>query len=573
MSVTELPGMATLSGGEPSCISTGYEGKKLGAFYTPDAVAQVLANWAVRDPTSVILDPSYGGCSFLRAACATLKRRGSSRPERQIFGIDIDPSAEDYSSELIAAGSALDQFLKKDFFETTLEDFGERPFDVILGNPPYIRYHSIPKELQERAQERLSAFGISISGRASYWAFFLLYSMQLLRAGGRLAMILPGALLHTDYAVQVRDLLIKHFERVTIYLLQERIFTGTEEESVIVCAEGAHIANKEVRIGSVATASELEDGLDNLNERTRALDSNDADGGWLRTLVNQETLDLYDHCSSSSSVIRLGQWVNSRIGVVTGNNSYFVMSKKEWELREIPKAFLSPIIKRPAYMNGLVVRDKDLEPLTNKGGNLLLLNVSRNAVKSGPLKKYLDQGEENGVHLAQKCQSRTPWYSVPHTYVPEAFIPCMAATWPRLIVNRSAYTCTNNILRLSWKGDTRPAADWMRLALGSLSSLCQLSAEFVGRSYGGGVIKVEPTELKRLVVPLVPQDSVKTLFQRVDALLRKNRVQEATSAVDSTLFNLSSKKARTELGMLQAARNKLFLRRRQHRRGATKVIT
>jgi hypothetical protein len=136
-----------------------------------------------------------------------------------------------------------------------------------------------------------------------------------------------------------------------------------------------------------------------------------------------------------------------------------------------------------------------------------------------------------------------------------------------LIVNKSDYTCTNNIIKLSWKS-RRLASDWTRLALGSLSTLCQLSAELVGRSYGGGVLKLEPTELTRLVIPLLPTDMIESLAKQVDDLICQGNFNEATTVVDKALMIIHPKLSTKSLELLCAARKKLFLRRRQHRRDA-----
>lgn len=149
----------------------------------------------------------------------------------------------------------------------------------------------------------------------------------------------------------------------------------------------------------------------------------------------------------------------------------------------------------------------------------------------------------------------------------------MSASWPRVIVNRSHYTCTNNILRLSWKnGGERSSLDWLRLALGTLSTLSQLSAELVGRSYGGGVLKVEPTELGSLVVPLIPLENTSKLADRVDSLLRKGRSSEATELVDLTLLHNGIGLTQYDLKQIWDARNLLFSRRRRHRNDAEAIL-
>lgn len=558
-------------GEDISLPSQGDENGNLGIFYTREDVAQILTDWAILDKDATLLDPSYGGCAFLNAALATLYRRGNPQPGGQIYGVDIDPKAKSYLKDLFPAGAKSEQYVTGDFFDIDANHFGFL-FSSLVGNPPYVRYHDIPERLQKRAEERMKELGTQISGRSSYWAFFLIYSIQFLRPGGRLAMVLPGALLHTDYAVKVREIFTSHFEEVSIFLLQERIFDKTEEESVVVCAGGAGKPNKTIRVGTVSTVDDLRTALDHPEIWTRTLDGEQGDGGWLRALVDQNVLDFYDGVCDSSSVIRLGDWVTPRIGVVTGNNRFFILSQSEREKREIPEEFFVPVIKRPVYLSGLIARNSNFRWLKEKDKEYLLLSLPESMSEMpGALRSYIEQGINNEVHQAEKCKSRKPWYVVPQNYVPDAFMPCMSAAWPRLIVNRSTFTCTNNIIRLSWK-EERPAKDWLKLALGSLSTLTQLSAELVGRSYGGGVLKVEPTELSHLAIPLLPDVIVDQLAEKVNESLRGGNMAAATDAVDEALMTVGTSNSSVRLQQLRSARNKLFLRRRQHRRDATKIV-
>lgn len=546
--------------------------KSLAPFYTPHSVAQILTDWAVTRADALVLDPSYGGCAFLNAAFTTLTKRGSTQPERQIFGVDIDPSATNYLHDLLAAGAASQQYICRDFFELGRDNFGGQSFDAVVGNPPYVRYHSIPEKLQRKAKARLEEIGISISGRASYWAFFLLYSIHFLQDGGRLAMVLPGALLHTDYSSKVRELFKCRFEKVNIYLLQERIFDNTQEESVIICADGAGKKNRAVRVEYVSTVEDLSKAIAQVEYKAHVNGDESRDGGLLRALVADEVLEIYDELSDGPAVVRLGDWADTRIGIVTGNNGYFILSQDERKQTGIPERYFAPVIRRPAYVNGLVATDRDLKYLDKEGKPYLLLTPPENLSRAPKtLCKYIEQGEEKGVNLAWKCTSRDPWYIVPDAYVSEAIIPCMAASWARLIVNHSSYTCTNNIIRLSWR-ERRPAHDWTRLALGTLSSFCQLSAEFVGRSYGGGVLKLEPSELARLAIPLVPEDKARSLAKEVEAFLRQDKAAKATGAVDAALVETHKSLTHRKLKILRSARNKLFFRRRQHRNDAKRIV-
>lgn len=547
----------------------------LASFYTPREVAQVLADWAILDSRTTVMDPSFGGCAFLLAALERLQRLGNKKPGKQIYGVDIDPNTLPSTKPLLAAGATQKQFIISDFFDLRPEDLSCGLFGAALGNPPYVRYHDIPKELQEKAVARLKEFGIQISGRASYWAFFLLYAMQFLRPGGRLAMVLPGALLHTDYSVQVREALVRHFQDVAVLLLQERVFEKTEEESVLILAAGARAPHQTLHIGSVATVKKLQTAVNNIPAAARLLVKEVAtDGGWLRALVEPETIELYDRLAAGPSVIRMGDWVTPRIGVVTGNNDFFILSRTEQREKDLSDKYLVPIIRRPAYFTGLWVTDEDLHVFADNGNKTLLLAIMQIESKlPKAVQNYIRLGVKNGVHNAQKCRARTPWYVVPQTFVPPAFMQCMSAAWPRVVVNQSRYTCTNNILRLSWKrSGERSSLDWLRLALGTLSTLSQLSAELVGRSYGGGVLKVEPTELGFLVVPLIPLEDTERLAGQVDSLLRGNRLSEATELVDSVLISVGIGLTKSGLEQLRAARNSLFFRRRKHRNDTDAIL-
>jgi adenine-specific DNA-methyltransferase len=567
--------MESLNNATEKCNTPALEAsiEYLAAFYTPPHIAQILTDWVIVDAEDRVLDFSFGGCSFLNASLVTLQNLGAPHPGTQIFGVDIDPNAAAYLTDLYLAGASPEQYICRDFFQVDLTDFGGVPFSAVAGNPPYIRYHDIPEEFRKRAEARLQQFGIQISGRASYWAFFLLYAIHFLKPGGRLALVLPGAFIHTDYSLQVRELLAQHFEQVNICLLQERIFEGTEEESVIVCADGAGRPNKSVRIGTATTAEELKEVLSDLDNKTHVVKAEVSGQEWLRPLVNQDALNFYDQLSTGPKVIRLGDWLQARIGIVTGNNKYFILSNRARDEKQLPVEHFIPVIRRPAYLTGLTVRNKDLAFLAKKEKDYLLLNPPEAiSAMSNSLRNYIDEGERDGINLAQKCKARKPWYVVPHTAPPPAFMPCMVASWPRLMINKSNYTCTNNILKLTWK-EKRPNNDWLRIALGTLSTLTQLSAELVGRSYGGGVLKVEPTELTRLVIPLLSEERANQIIDKVDALLRKGKMLAATDIVDEALAGEIQVLKPRRIESLRGARNQLFLRRRKHRRDSERIMS
>ena len=80
---------------------SGEDAKSLGAFYTDNQVAEFLVWWGIRAGADTVLDPSFGGGVFLRAATKRLAAFGGS-PSAQVFGIELDPSVHERITTLLA---------------------------------------------------------------------------------------------------------------------------------------------------------------------------------------------------------------------------------------------------------------------------------------------------------------------------------------------------------------------------------------------------------------------------------------------------------------------------------------
>jgi adenine-specific DNA-methyltransferase len=66
--------------------------KARGAFYTPQPIAEYLADWAVEgNPSATVIDPTCGEAVFIEAAGRRLTELGASRQQlrEQVFGVDL----------------------------------------------------------------------------------------------------------------------------------------------------------------------------------------------------------------------------------------------------------------------------------------------------------------------------------------------------------------------------------------------------------------------------------------------------------------------------------------------------
>lgn len=213
--------------------------KKLGIFYTPLKLTEILCEWAIRDPSDLIFEPSFGGCGFLESSHQRLKQLRNEIPIKQLYGCDIDESAfQKYllPKYQIEDSLIMKRFKKDDFLNLTVNDFSVEGFSSVVGNPPYISYHKMSKEQRLSARLITKDLELSIDGRASLWAYFTLHSLSFLKKGGRLAFVLPGIFLHSNYSRIIREKISSKFNRAVVFQIGERLFSseGTEENTTIL---------------------------------------------------------------------------------------------------------------------------------------------------------------------------------------------------------------------------------------------------------------------------------------------------------------------------------------------------
>jgi adenine-specific DNA methylase len=101
---------------------------------------------------------------------------------------------------------------------------------------------------------------------------------------------------------------------------------------------------------------------------------------------------------------------------------------------------------------------------------------------------------------------------------------------PRIIVNETLATCTDTIHRLRCKA----GVDIRRLAACAYNSLSFALAEVTGRSYGGGVLELEPSEAENLLIPYDVAQNID--LNKLDELLRNNMPHKALDYCDQILL-------------------------------------
>lgn len=474
--------------------------KARGAFFTPAAIADFLAWWAVgNDSGAKVLDPTCGEAVFLLAAARQLRENGAdpAHLDQQVFGVDVHEHSLDQAMRLLEAEGLDAHLIVDDFFNLpTPAQLGcSLPeLDAVIGNPPFVRYQEHVGGARKRSASAALAQGVRLSGLASSWAALLVHACGFLKPEGRLAMVLPAELLTVHYAEPVRRWLRRRFAAVHLVLFERLQFADALEKVVLVVAQGSGGCDA-FSLYHVDDAADLRDlrPFDHFNVTPAA------EGKWTDLLLPIKHRQLFKRVAADGFA-SLGAYGAPELGTVTGANAYFALSestRRKNQLRDDQLARISP--PGTKHLRGLSFTPKDWSDLREADVPVWLLQPSVDD-SSDELGRYLEIGRQLGVHDAYKCRIREPWWRPSLVSPPDLFFTYMSHRYPRLVANSARVSFVNSMhgVRLR-KGTTAIAKH--ALPLLALNSVTMLGAELYGRSYGGGVLKMEPREAANLPVP------------------------------------------------------------------------
>jgi adenine-specific DNA-methyltransferase len=535
--------------------------KELGAFYTPPEMARVLTAWALRDSSDTALDPSFGGLVFLEAARDRLEHLGARHTEiaNQLYGIDLDDDAHRLARERDWLDLDPDNFVERDFFSVEPSELPS--IDALIGNPPYIRYQEFNGTAALARQVALRA-GVRLTRLASSWAPFVVHATSFVAPGGRFAQVLPGELMHAQYAQEVVKFLRREYKRVFVAVFEERVFPGALEDVVLLFADGRGAPGEaDVCVIPCTTLDDVENRLE-VADKSPGAQLASGQGRLLSQLVPVEAQLLYDQLSTASGVRRLGSIASVDIGIVTGANEFFVLTEAAAD--ELHPDLVTPAVTKAAQVAGAKLSIRDHRGLLKSGqrGLMLVADAAASTKALRSIRAHVARGEEMGLDERYKCRIREPWWAlpVPRQGAADLLLTYCSNEHPRLALNEAKVLSTNTIHGVRMSSDV----DAETLAAGFYNSLTLLSAELEGRSYGGGVLKLEPTEAERLLLPPLSSD-LAALLPAVDQAIRARDVEAAADLVDPVVLTPLGL-GTNEISVLRAARRQLHIRRKNRGR-------
>ncbi len=162
--------------------------KLRGGFYTPNTIASFILKWAFNGNKALdILEPSCGDGVFLREI------QNGNYKYNSITAVEIDEIEAKKAKEL---GLEKTKIIQTDFHKYCIDT--KEQFDVIIGNPPYIRYQYFNKEQQKHASEIFGRAILKYSKLTNAWVSFVVGSSLLLKKKGKIGFVIPAEILQVS---------------------------------------------------------------------------------------------------------------------------------------------------------------------------------------------------------------------------------------------------------------------------------------------------------------------------------------------------------------------------------------
>lgn len=429
------------------------------------------------------------------------------------IGVDID---EDRAREAYLRCSTRNlQVILNDALSPNT-DLGPKR-NMMLVNPPYSRSSrdNIPMQYRESIRKWAKDItGIDVPGDAGLYVYHLLIMHKWLAEDGVGVWLLPTTFLQTNYGKAVREYLTTNVQLLWLHIYNE---SATQFEKAIIATSIVAFKNckPDAKVDVKVTQGNSLEQPQTITKIPLESFHNNIDN-W-RKLVSSATSQQN---IQRVSQVRLSDLFDIKRGLATGANSFFVLKREEAREYGIPSIALRPVLPKSRYLNSLIIeKQEDGFPDVNPQLVLIDCDMQEEEIQRQypEFYKYLQRAKEkdkSGKAIVDRTlvKSRSPWYKQELRPSPMYLFTYMGrckANLPPLyfILNKSNAVALNTYILLypkPWLSDM--LKNDMSLTE-ELLRLLNTSAEIVSnqtRMYSGGLNKMEPNELKQLILPDLP---------------------------------------------------------------------
>lgn len=503
-------------------ITSASSEKLRGGFYTPEPIAEFILQWGINGSTNAdILEPSCGDGVFIERL-KNLKLKFNS-----ITAIELDEN----EAEKVEKITLTNKHVVNDDFHSYCNNTLQR-FDLIVGNPPYIRYQFFDKQQQIEAEDIFIRAGLTYSKLTNAWVSFVVGSSLLLKDnGGKIGFVLPAEILQVSFALQLRQFLAQFYNKINIISFQKLVFPNIQQEVVLLLCEKNGTKNHHIEHIEVKDASELAN-LDTTKLKSPQKRIDFKSNKWTFYFLDQDEIDFLENIGQKRKISVLGKYANVEVGITTGANNFFTVplsTVEEYHLHDYAK----PMVGRSVQVNSVIFTEEDWKKnkFSKARAHLLTFPNKKNLNEKNGAVKYISHGEKIGIHKGYKTGIRDDWFVVPSLKVSDALFIRRNNLYPRLIINQAEAYTTDTMHRVFVKNGT----DINALTASYYNSLSLAFTEVSGRSHGGGVLELMPKEAENILLPYHTKNA--KLLNEIDTLIRtKTNIEEVLKITNRVIL-------------------------------------
>lgn len=468
------------------------ERNSLGQFSTPYNLAVDIMKYAKNNldirPIS-FLEPAIGTGVFYSAFLDVF---GSKIPHTAL-GFEIDSHYYNPAKDLWHNSQL--EMRNADF----LEQSPDKKYSLLVTNPPYCRHHHIESEKKKTLQGLVFQHtGIKISGLAGLYCYFLILSTRWLKEDALSCWLIPSEFMDVNFGNALKYYLLNNVDLILIHSFSPE---QLQFDDALITSSIVVFRNRKPTQHSI------------IFSRDGSISEPVIKKSFSRSVLSRETKwsHLLHDDPSIELISKIGDFFQTKRGIATGNNDFFILNEKTINQYQIPQKFLTPILPGPRYLTKNRIDSVNGMPALEQKLFLFSCDLPEYEIKqSFPLLwMYIKSGSEKGVPNGYICSRRTPWYYCERSKPAPFIMPYMGRLETnhklfRFILNDSNAIATNGYLLLYLKPEYESYLHDNNVLTKIWEALNAIPVELLvrsGRVYGGGLYKIEPKELMQAPAP------------------------------------------------------------------------